>query len=56
MGVKQFKYLLVIFVDIVNFHVLSFTWNPNGKSLLLMDKDKFCLSFVIEDQDVNHEK
>ena len=36
-------------INLVNFQVLSFQWNPDGKSLLLMDKDKFCVSFLIDE-------
>ncbi|KND00317.1 uncharacterized protein SPPG_04641 [Spizellomyces punctatus DAOM BR117] len=36
-------------VPAVNFQVLSFEWNPDGKSMSLLDKDKFCLAFPIEE-------
>ncbi|KAI8801005.1 WD40-repeat-containing domain protein [Cladochytrium replicatum] len=36
-------------VPAVNFAVSSFRWNPDGKSLVLMDKDKFCLAFLSPD-------
>ena len=35
-------------VPAVNFHVNDFKWNHDGKSLVLLDKDKFCLSFLVE--------
>jgi WD40 repeat protein len=34
-------------IPAVNFHLTDFKWNPDGKSLALMDKDKFCLAFVV---------
>lgn len=34
--------------SLVNFQVSSFNWSPDGKALALMDKDKFCLSFIVE--------
>ena len=37
-------------VPAINFLVLDLKWNPNGKSLLLFDKDKFCLSFLVVDE------
>ena len=36
-------------IPAVNFCVCSFKWNPDGKSMLLMDKDKFCVCFLIEE-------
>ncbi|KAI8904993.1 hypothetical protein EDD86DRAFT_212022 [Gorgonomyces haynaldii] len=33
----------------VNFQVLNLKWNPDGKSLMLLDKDKFCLAFLLDD-------
>ncbi|KAJ3294247.1 WD repeat-containing protein wrap73 [Borealophlyctis nickersoniae] len=36
-------------VPAVNFQVHNFSWNPDGKSIVLMDKDKFCLAFPIEE-------
>jgi hypothetical protein len=36
-------------VPAVEFKVLDFSWNPDGKSLVLLDKDKFCLSFIIDE-------
>ncbi|KAJ3304502.1 WD repeat-containing protein wrap73 [Kappamyces sp. JEL0829] len=36
-------------VPAVNFNVLDFKWNPDGKSLALLDRDKFCLSFVVDE-------
>ncbi|KAJ3005261.1 WD repeat-containing protein wrap73 [Thoreauomyces humboldtii] len=36
-------------VPAVNFQVQSVKWNPDGKSLLLLDKDKFCMAFPVDD-------
>lgn len=36
-------------LEIVNFQVINFAWNPDGKSMVLMDKDKFCLAFPIDE-------
>ncbi len=32
-----------------NFGVNSVTWNPDGRSLVLMDHDKFCVAFPLDD-------
>ncbi|KAI8896244.1 hypothetical protein BC833DRAFT_541597 [Globomyces pollinis-pini] len=37
-------------VPAVNFNVVKFYWNPDGKSLVLLDKEKFCLSFMVDDE------
>ena len=37
-----------ILIHPVNFTVSSMEWNPDGKSLVIMDKDKFCLAFPIQ--------
>ncbi|KAF9086017.1 WD repeat-containing protein wrap73 [Mortierella sp. GBA35] len=34
-----------------NFVVSSLKWCPDGKGLLLLDKDMFCLGFPVEDED-----
>ncbi|KAJ1558724.1 WD repeat-containing protein wrap73, partial [Nowakowskiella sp. JEL0078] len=39
-------------IPAVNFTVMSFRWNSDGKSIVLMDKDKFCVAFPIEE---NHD-
>ncbi|KAJ3319035.1 WD repeat-containing protein wrap73 [Boothiomyces sp. JEL0866] len=36
-------------VPAVNFNIVDLSWNPDGKSLVLMDKDKFCLSFLVDE-------
>ncbi|KAJ3275834.1 WD repeat-containing protein wrap73 [Terramyces sp. JEL0728] len=36
-------------VPAVNFNVVDLSWNPDGKSLVLMDKDKFCLTFLVDE-------
>ncbi|KAL5033176.1 hypothetical protein BDV3_000189 [Batrachochytrium dendrobatidis] len=36
-------------IPAVSFQVTSFEWNPDGQSLVLMDKDKFCIAFTIDD-------
>ncbi|KAJ3057487.1 WD repeat-containing protein wrap73 [Rhizophlyctis rosea] len=33
----------------VNFQVLNFHWNFDGNSMILLDKDKFCLAFPVND-------
>lgn len=38
----------VIEVPAVNFQVHHFAFSPNGKSLVMMDRDKFCVSFLVE--------
>ncbi|KAI8907719.1 hypothetical protein DFJ77DRAFT_475069 [Powellomyces hirtus] len=42
-------------IPAVNFQVQSFTWNPDGKSIALMDKDKFCLAFPVDEDAENEE-
>ena len=37
-------------VPAVDFDVVDFNWNPNGKSLMLLDKNKFCLAFLVEEE------
>ena len=37
-------------VPAVNFQVMKLAWSPDGGSLSLMDKDKFCLAFLVEDE------
>lgn len=32
-----------------NFHVSHIEWNPDGRSLVLMDKDKFCIGFPLDE-------
>jgi hypothetical protein len=39
----------ISFIIIVNFNVTNFKWNPDGRSVLLLDKDKFCLSFIVDE-------
>ena len=34
-----------------NFTVSSLKWCPDGKGLLLLDKDMFCIGFPVEDED-----
>jgi hypothetical protein len=36
-------------VPAINFSVTDLKWNPDGKSLLLMEKEKFCLSFLVDE-------
>lgn len=36
-------------LTIVSFNIVDLAWNPDGKSLLLMDKDKFCLTFLVDE-------
>ncbi|KAJ1336681.1 hypothetical protein BSLG_007000 [Batrachochytrium salamandrivorans] len=36
-------------IPAVNFQVMSFEWNPDGRSVVLMDKDKFCIAFTIDE-------
>ncbi|KAJ3172057.1 WD repeat-containing protein wrap73 [Geranomyces variabilis] len=36
-------------IPAVNFSVQSFSWSPDGRSLALMDKDKFCLAFPVDE-------
>lgn len=36
-------------IPAVSFNVVDFKWNPDGKSLALLDKDKFCLSFIVDE-------
>ncbi|KAL2916870.1 hypothetical protein HK105_203649 [Polyrhizophydium stewartii] len=36
-------------VPALSFNVMSFEWNPDGRSLLLMDKDKLCVAYTIEE-------
>jgi hypothetical protein len=47
------KFLLVIvsrvFNNIVNFNVQELRWNHDGKSLVLMDKEKFTLAFPVQE-------
>ncbi|KAF9897481.1 hypothetical protein BX616_005522, partial [Lobosporangium transversale] len=38
-------------VPVENFEVSSLKWCPEGKGLLLLDKDMFCLAFPIEGDD-----
>jgi hypothetical protein len=33
----------------VNFHVLGIEWNPDGRSVLVKDSDKFCVAFPVDD-------
>ena len=37
-------------VPAVDFNVVDFKWNPSGRSLLLLDKTKFCLAFLVDDE------
>ncbi|ORX48102.1 YVTN repeat-like/Quino protein amine dehydrogenase [Piromyces finnis] len=46
----EMGYCECVDVPALNFEVHSIKWNPNGKSIVLMDKDKFCLAFPIEDE------
>jgi WD40 repeat protein len=39
----------VIEVPAVNFMISQFKWSPDGRSLALVDKDKFCLAFMVEE-------
>ncbi|KAI9202344.1 quinon protein alcohol dehydrogenase-like superfamily [Polychytrium aggregatum] len=41
-------------IPAVNFQVVSLDWNPDGKSLVLVDKDKFCLAFLVDEDGDNH--
>ena len=36
-------------IPAVNFKVCDMKWNPDGKSVILMDKDKFTVAFPIEE-------
>ena len=36
-------------VPAISFAVTELKWNPDGKSLLLMEKEKFCLSFLVDE-------
>ena len=38
-------------IPAVNFLVSGLQWNPDGKSLLLMDKDKFCVCFMLANEE-----
>jgi hypothetical protein len=33
----------------VNMNLIDFQWSPDGKSLVMMDKDKFTLAFPIDE-------
>ncbi|KAJ3142543.1 WD repeat-containing protein wrap73 [Physocladia obscura] len=35
-------------VPAVNFQIAQIRWTPDGRSMVLMDKDKFCLAFLVE--------
>lgn len=35
---------------LVNFTVSNLEWNSDGMSLVLMDKDKYCVSYLIEEE------
>ncbi|KAI9014635.1 hypothetical protein BC832DRAFT_589137 [Gaertneriomyces semiglobifer] len=35
-------------VPAANFQIMSMEWNPDGKSLIMMDKDKFCIGFPVD--------
>ncbi|KAJ3351054.1 WD repeat-containing protein wrap73 [Entophlyctis luteolus] len=35
-------------IPAINFQTVSIKWTPDGRSIVLMDKDKFCLSFLVE--------
>jgi len=46
----EMGYCECVNVPALNFEVHSMNWNPDGKSIVLMDKDKFCLAFPMEDE------
>jgi len=46
----EMGYCECVDVPALNFEVHSMNWNPDGKSIVLMDKDKFCLAFPIEEE------
>jgi len=34
---------------LANFNVMSFSWSSDGKALVLMDKELFCVAYFEED-------
>ncbi|KAJ3218127.1 WD repeat-containing protein wrap73 [Dinochytrium kinnereticum] len=38
-------------VPTIDFVVSQLQWSPDGRSVLLMDREKFCLSFLLHDED-----
>ncbi|KAF9930552.1 WD repeat-containing protein wrap73 [Linnemannia zychae] len=48
---QQGGYVEAVEVPAENFTVTSLKWCPDGRGLLLLDKDMFCVAFPIEDQD-----
>ncbi len=32
----------------MNFHVQTIEWNPDGRSVLVMDHEKFCIGFPVD--------
>ncbi|TPX40671.1 hypothetical protein CcCBS67573_g10611 [Chytriomyces confervae] len=36
-------------VPAVNFQIAAFSWCPDGRSLVLIDKDKFCIAYLVEE-------
>lgn len=41
--------LEIIQVPIIGFKVCSLEWTSDGRSLVLMDQDKFCIAFPLEE-------
>ncbi|KAJ3070321.1 WD repeat-containing protein wrap73 [Podochytrium sp. JEL0797] len=35
-------------VPAVNFDIVKIEWSPDGKALVVMDKDKFCVAYLVE--------
>ncbi|KAI8817774.1 uncharacterized protein EV422DRAFT_590168 [Fimicolochytrium jonesii] len=40
-----------VVVPAANFQTHHLTWNPSGTSLALLDKDKFCLAFLVQEDE-----
>ncbi|KAF9168722.1 WD repeat-containing protein wrap73 [Actinomortierella ambigua] len=43
----------VIEVPSENFSVMALRWSPDGRGMLLLDKDEFCLSFPVDPDDTS---
>ncbi|KAF9117941.1 WD repeat-containing protein wrap73 [Mortierella sp. 14UC] len=48
---QQGGFVEAVEVPVENFVVSSLKWCPDGRGLLLLDKDMYCIGFPIEDED-----
>jgi hypothetical protein len=38
----------MIEIPAINFNVGQMKWSPDGRSLALIDREKFCLAFLVD--------